>query len=69
MEIAMTDSTQNDVQPVASATVQQTAEHMRIDFATTGAFKPKDLQFVLGDIRSSVVVAAVDPLASFQKKD
>ncbi|WP_206954142.1 hypothetical protein [Trinickia acidisoli] len=65
----MTDTTQNGAQPATSATVQQAAEHMRIDFATTGAFRPQDVQLVLGDIRSSVVVAAVDPLASFQHKD
>ncbi|MEX5830396.1 hypothetical protein AB3332_10300 [Ralstonia solanacearum] len=65
----MTDTKQPGAEPLAVATVQQAAEHMRIDFATTGAFKPQDLRLVLGDIRSSVVVAAADPTASFQRKD
>ncbi|MBF3838258.1 hypothetical protein ISI01_19285 [Burkholderia pseudomallei] len=65
----MTDSKQPAAQPMAAATVQQAAEHMRIDFAKTGAFKPQDLKFVFGDIRSSVVVAAVDPAAGVHKKD
>ncbi|MGC5804183.1 hypothetical protein SNK19_13020 [Ralstonia pseudosolanacearum] len=65
----MTDIKQPGAEPRVAATVQQAAEHMRIDFATTGAFKPQDLRLVLGDIRSSVVVAVVDPAACFQKKD
>lgn len=53
-------------QPVVGAvnttsSVQDVLEHMRLDFAQTGAFKPGDLKLVLGDIRTSVVVAAVSP--------
>lgn len=57
----MTDSKQEGVQPQPTATVQQAADHMRIDFAQTGAYKPRDMKLVLGDIRSSVIVAAVNP--------
>jgi hypothetical protein len=64
----MNDSKQPGIRPIPTATVRQAAEEMRIDFAQTGAFKPRDLKLVLGDIRSSVVVAAVDPAASLQKK-
>lgn len=53
-------------QPVVGAvnttsSVQDVIEHMRLDFAQTGAFKPSDLKLVLGDIRTSVIVAAVGP--------
>lgn len=63
----MSDRKQPAPQPVAAASVQQAAEHLRVDFAKTGAFKPQDLRLVFGDIRSSVVVAAVDPAAAFKK--
>jgi hypothetical protein len=64
----MTDIKQNGIRHESKATVQQTADHMRIDFAQTGAYRPQDLRLVLGDIKSSVVVTAIDPMASLGKK-
>ncbi|ASL44667.1 hypothetical protein bAD24_I14375 [Burkholderia sp. AD24] len=64
----MTDIKQNGIGPEPTATVQQTADHMRVDFAQTGAYRPQDLRLVLGDIKSSVIVSAVDPMASIGKQ-
>lgn len=63
----MNDSKQRSIRPEPTATVQQAAAHMRVDFAQSGGFQPRDMRLVLGDIRSSVVVAVANPVSG-QKK-
>jgi DNA replication initiation complex subunit (GINS family) len=55
--------------PGQMTSVRQTADHMRRDFVKTGSFNTHDLNYVLGDMTKSGVLAVKEksPLTKFYK--